>query len=276
MRRPTKAFIACAPSAPNMTKEKIILCWSGGKDSALALHRILQDGRYAVTTLLTTCNAHFQRVSMHGVRLELVEEQARSIGLPLEKVFVSQRSSNAEYQEKMSACLLAHKALGVTACAFGDIFLEDLRRWREENLAIVGLRGIFPLWKIDSRELMREFLALGFGSTLCCVNDAYLGQDAVGRNIDADFFASLPPGVDPCGENGEFHSFAFAGPIFSRPVKFKIGEKVYRPVEITNPSDSKVSYVHQSGPRQTKGFWFCDLLPEKTDRLSSTTKQTEP
>jgi len=246
-----------------MVKEKIVFCWSGGKDSALALYRILQCGRYEVAALLTTCNEHFQRVSMHGVRLELLEQQAESIGLPLEKIFVSQRSSNEEYQQKMSACLLAHKARGVTACAFGDIFLEDLKRWREENLAKVGMRGIFPIWKVDSRDLIREFFALGFGTAICCVNDAYLGEDAVGRNIDADFIASLPPEVDPCGENGEFHSFAFAGPIFKQPVKFKVGEKVYRPVEVTHPSDSNSSYVCPSAPQRTKGFWFCDLLPEK-------------
>ena len=246
-----------------MVKEKIVFCWSGGKDSALALYRILQCGRYEVAALLTTCNEHFQRVSMHGVRLELLEQQAESIGLPLEKIFVSQRSSNEEYQQKMSACLLAHKARGVTVCAFGDIFLEDLKRWREENLAMVGLRGIFPIWKIDSRELIREFFALGFGSVIYCTNDAYLGEDAVGRNIDAGFIAALPPEVDPCGENGEFHSFAFAGPIFKQPMKFKVGEKVYRPVEVTHPSDSNSSYVCPSAPQRTKGFWFCDLLPEK-------------
>src|SRR5580698_2288877 len=127
--------------------EKIVFCWSGGKDSALALNRILREGRYEVVSLLTTCNEHFQRVSMHGVRLELLERQAQSIGLPLEKIFVSQRSSNDEYQQKMLACLAAHQARGVTGCAFGDILLEDLKRWREENLARVGLHGIFPLWK---------------------------------------------------------------------------------------------------------------------------------
>jgi len=244
-------------------KEKIIFCWSGGKDSALALNRILQDDRHEVVTLLTTCNEHFQRVSMHGVRVELLEQQAAAIGLPLEKVFVSRRSSNEEYQQKMSACLLAHKTRGVTACAFGDIFLEDLKRWREENLAKVGLRGIFPIWKIDSRELIREFIALGFGSVICCVNDAYLDETAVGRNLDADFIASLPAEVDPCGENGEFHSFAFTGPVFKAPVRFTVGEKVYRPVEATHPTGANSSYVCPSGPRRTKGFWFCDLLPDK-------------
>ena len=242
-------------------KEKVIFCWSGGKDSALALNRIQADERYEVAALLTTCNEHFQRVSMHGVRLELLERQAEVIGLPLEKVFVSQRSTNEEYQEKMSACMLAHKAQGVTACVYGDIFLEDLKRWREENLAIVGMRGIFPLWKIDSRELIDEFIALGFGSVICCVNDAYLNEDAVGRNIDREFVDSLPTGVDPCGENGEFHSFAFAGPIFKKPVRFTVGDKVYRPLEVTHPSDSSSTYVCPPGVRPTKGFWFCDLLP---------------
>lgn len=242
-------------------KEKIVFCWSGGKDSALALNRILNEGQHEVVGLLTTCNEHFQRVSMHGVRLELLERQAAAIGLPLEKIFVSQRSSNEEYQQRMSACLSAYKARGVTACAFGDIFLEDLKRWREENLAKVGMRGIFPIWKNDSRELIREFFALGFGTVICCVNDAWLGEAAVGRNIDEEFIRSLPANVDPCGENGEFHSFAFAGPVFKEPVKFKVGEKVYRPVEVTHPTDSGSTYVCPSGPTATKGFWFCDLLP---------------
>jgi uncharacterized protein (TIGR00290 family) len=242
-------------------REKVIFCWSGGKDSALALNRIQADERYEVVTLLTTCNEHFQRVSMHGVRLELLDRQAEAIGLPLEKVFVSQRSSNDEYQEKMSACLLALKDQGVTACVFGDIFLEDLKRWREENLALVGMRGIFPLWKGDSRELIDEFIALGFGSVICCANDAYLDEDAVGRNIDRSFIDSLPSGVDPCGENGEFHSFAFAGPIFKNRVRFAVSEKVYRPLEVTHPTDSNSTYVCPPGTRPTKGFWFCDLLP---------------
>jgi len=243
-------------------KEKIVFCWSGGKDSALALNRLRRDDRYEVVSLLTTCNEHFQRVSMHGVRLDLLDRQAESIGLPLEKVFVSRRSSNEEYQQKMSACLRAHQARGVAGCAFGDIFLEDLKRWREENLARMGMRGVFPIWKVDSHQLIREFFALGFGTVICCVNDAYLGENAVGRNIDEAFIRSLPAGVDPCGENGEFHSFAFAGPVFRQPVKFKVGEKVYRPVEATQPTDSHPAYVcPASGLRATRGFWFCDLLP---------------
>jgi len=243
-------------------KEKIVFCWSSGKDSALALHRLQQDDRYEIVALLTTCNDRFQRVSMHGVRLEMLDRQAAAIGLPLEKVFVSQRSSNEEYREKMSACLQAYQARGVTGCAFGDIFLEDLRRWREENLARIGMRGIFPIWKVDSHELIREILTFGFGSVICCVNDAYFDATALGRLIAPDFIATLPPNVDPCGENGEFHSFAFAGPVFRHTVRFKVGEKVYRPIEATHPGAADSTHVCPApGQRATKGFWFCDLLP---------------
>ncbi|HUB66918.1 MAG TPA: diphthine--ammonia ligase [Candidatus Methylacidiphilales bacterium] len=240
-------------------KEKVVFCWSGGKDSALALHRLQAGGRYDVVSLLTTCNEHFQRVSMHGVRVELLEEQARAIGLPLEKMFVPQRSSNEEYIERLKEHLLAYKARGIIHFAFGDIFLEDLKRWREENLAQLGLSGVFPIWKADSGDLIREFIHLGFGSVICCVNDAYLDETALGRNIDADFIRSLPADVDPCGENGEFHSFAFAGPIFQKPLRIKVGEKVYRPVEVTHPGATS-PVCPLPGARPTKGFWFCDLL----------------
>ena len=247
-----------------MNQEKVVFCWSGGKDSALALHKLLTAGRYEVVALLTTCNEHFQRVSMHGVRLELLEQQTRAIGLPLEKMFVSQHSSNEEYLAKLTGHLLAHKARGVTRFAFGDIFLEDLKRWREENLARLGLRGLFPIWKVDSRELIREYIALGFGSIVCCVNDAYLGAAALGRHIDWEFIDSLPSEVDPCGENGEFHSFAFAGPIFREPIRVKLGETVYRPVEETHPGSSAAPtpVCPPPGARRTKGFWYCDLLPD--------------
>jgi uncharacterized protein (TIGR00290 family) len=197
---------------------------------------------------------------MHGVRVELLDQQARALGLPLEKVFVSQGGSNDEYVEKMKAQMLAYKGRGITHLAFGDIFLEDLKRWRESNLAQVGLRGVFPIWKGNSRELIHEFITLGFGSIICCVSDAYLDETALGRKIDADFLQWLPADVDPCGENGEFHSFAFAGPIFKQPIQVKVGEKVYRPVEETHPG-ATTSVCPTSATRRAKGFWFCDLLP---------------
>jgi uncharacterized protein (TIGR00290 family) len=245
-------------------REKVIFCWSGGKDSALCLHHVLQSGRYEVLCLLTTLNEEFQRVSMHGVRTELLERQAAAIGLPLEKVFVSRGGSNAEYEERMGAALLKYKSLGAQSVVFGDIFLEDLRRWREDNLAKIGMSAVFPLWKRDTRELIGEFLALGFGSVICCVNDAWLGEGDVGREISAEFVLGLPADVDPCGENGEFHSFAFAGPIFKSPLRFEIGEKVYRPLEWHTPSGNVAAsstVCPSQAESRTKGFWFCDLLP---------------
>ena len=214
----------------------MLFCWSGGKDSALALYRLLRDGRYDVVALLTTYNEHYQRVSMHGVSLALSELQARSIGLPLDKVFVSERSSNEEYTLKMAERMLAYKEQGVLTVAFGDIFLQDLRAWREGNLAEIGMRAIFPLWNFDTRALMEEFIGLGFSSRVCCVSEQYLDQSALGRDVDRAFLEWLPSGVDPCGENGEFHTFAHAGPIFKEPLAIETGERVYR-----------------------DGFWFCDL-----------------
>lgn len=218
-------------------KERVLFCWSGGKDSALALYRLLRDPQYEVVALLTTYNEHFQRVSMHGISLALSEQQAQLIGLPLDKVFVSERSSNEEYTLKMAERMLDYKEQGVLTVAFGDIFLQDLREWREGNLDQIGMRAIFPLWKNDTRELVREFVGLGFASRICCVSDKHLDETALGRDVDLDFVESLPPGVDPCGENGEFHSFAYAGPIFERPLAIATGERVHR-----------------------DGFWFCDLL----------------
>lgn len=244
--------------------ERIVFCWSGGKDSALALHRVLQDDRYTIVSLLTTVNERFARVSMHGVRLELAQAQARAIGLPLDVVFVN-GSSNDEYERNMSAHLLAHKEHGVSSVAFGDIFLEDLRRRREEKLIRIGMCGLFPLWKLDTRKVIGEFIELGFRSIVCCVSDAYLDETALGRIVDWDFINTLPPDVDPCGENGEFHSFAYAGPIFNDRIDVTVGENVYRRVERTTPDDAVIpsAVCPPSNTRTAKGFWFCDLLPRQ-------------
>ncbi|MCW3102227.1 MAG: ATP-binding protein [Bacteroidetes bacterium] len=231
-------------------KAKAIFCWSGGKDSSLALYRALQDPELEIVALLTTLNQTFRRISMHGVREELLDRQAQSIGLPLIKMFVAE-GSNAEYEKNMEALLSEYKEKGVSKVIFGDIFLEDLRAYREQNLSKVGITAEFPLWKEDTAQLIGEFFSLGFRTVICCVNDAYLGEESAGAELSQEFIKALPANVDPCGENGEYHTFCFAGPVFKAPVDFTIGEKVYRPLELKT-ADGDAG--------ETKGFWFCELL----------------
>ncbi len=236
-----------------MMKPKAIFCWSGGKDSAMALHKVLQENEYEVVGLLTTLNAEFKRISMHGVCEELLNKQAESIGLPLIKMFVSE-GTNSEYEKSMESLLIKYKAQGVSKVIFGDIFLEDLRTYRENNLNKVGLTAEFPLWKRDTKELINEFLLAGFKTITCCVNDAFLGEHRVGEEITEDFIKTLQNNIDPCGENGEYHSFCYDGPIFKSLIKFSVGEKIYKPLEIKNLDSSM-----ETPP--TKGFWYCDLIP---------------
>ncbi len=231
-------------------KEKVIFCWSGGKDSALALYTVLQENKYEVIALLTTLNEQFKRISMHGVREELLDKQAESIGLPLIKMYVNE-GTNTEYENTMEALLLEYKKQGISKIIFGDIFLEDLRSYRENNLAKVGLTAEFPLWKRDTKDLIQEFLKLEFKTITCCVNDGFLNEDQVGVVINSDFIESLPVNVDPCGENGEYHTFCFEGPIFKKTIKFSVGEKIYKALEIKN-----------SDTTATKGFWFSELVPD--------------
>ena len=219
-------------------QEPILMCWSGGKDSAMALHDVLTVERRRVTALLTTVTEGFDRISMHGVRRELLERQAESIGLPLHQVTIPPQCVNPVYESRMEQALRVHLAGGVREVAFGDIFLEDLRVYRENNLAKLGMRGMFPLWKRDTRELVTAFLQLGFRAVVVCLDLKVLPASFAGREINAQFLKDLPPGADPCGENGEFHSFVFDGPIFHQPVHFTVGEKVQR-----------------------ESFCFCDLLP---------------
>lgn len=233
--------------------QKAVFFWSGGKDSALCLYKVLQEKQYEVVALLTTVNSIYSRISMHGVREELLERQAEAIGIPLAKMYVSE-STNSEYEQKMSEVLQRFGEQDVSHVIYGDIFLEDLRRYRDENLEKLGMTGVYPLWKKNTKELMDEFLSLGFRTITCCVNDACLGEDRAGAIVDADFIRTLPPVVDPCGENGEFHTFCFDGPLFSYPVPFEKGEKIYRPLEMRK-TDNKCSTKVQ-----TRGFWFCDLI----------------
>ncbi len=209
-------------------RDPILFCWSGGKDSAMALRALLHDRRYRVAALLTTVTEGYERISMHGVRRELLAAQASSLGLPLDEVCIPPQCINPVYEARMEAALRRHLAAGVRRVGFGDIFLEDLRAYRERNLARVEMEAVFPIWKRDTRELFREFLAAGFRAVVVCVDSKALDASFAGRFLDESFLRDLPPGADPCGENGEFHTFVFDGPIFREPVRFTVGPAVER------------------------------------------------
>ncbi len=212
-------------------KEKVVLAWSGGKDSAMALHALLASGRYEVVSLLTTVSKQYERISHHGVRVELLEQQAAAIGIHLHKLYLHQANCSIEdYEAVMEKAMLEYKEKNVLTVAFGDIFLQDLREYRQRNLAKVGMKAIFPIWGRDTTEIVQTFIALGFKAYLTCVDGEKLGAEFAGRPIDADLIRDLPDGVDPCGENGEFHSYVYDGPIFQRPVEVSAGEVVLRDV----------------------------------------------
>lgn len=234
-----------------------LLSWSGGKDSALALYHARRDPRYHVAHLLTSVNAHYERVSMHGVRVALLEAQAARIGLPLTQLRLSEMPSMADYDQAQQVTLAGLRARGVAAAFYGDIFLEDLRAYREQQLARAGLRGEFPLWQRPGAELLREFLDLGFRAIIVCVNERWLDASFCGRLLDADFLRDLPPGVDPCGENGEYHSFVFDAPYFSAPIPFGKGDLVRRTYA---PAAGSAAPAGADDPFAT-GFWYQDLLP---------------
>jgi len=212
------------------------MCWSGGKDSSLALHAALKDPSLQVQALLTTVTHDYQRISMHGVRCSLLEQQAESVGLPLEQVRIPAKSSNAIYEEAMRKLLMLYQARGVSRVIFGDLFLEDIRSYREKNLAQIGMSGLFPLWLKDTCRLAHDFIAQGFKAILVCVDPKQLDPSFCGREFDESLLKDFPAGVDSCGENGEFHTFVYAGPIFRQPVPVTRGEVLER-----------------------DGFWFCDL-----------------
>ncbi|QDH80776.1 diphthine--ammonia ligase [Echinicola soli] len=239
---------------------KSVFNWSGGKDSALALYHVMQDEEIHVDRLMTTVNEAYQRVSMHGVRRELLQAQARSIGLQVDELLLPEMPSMDTYNQLMGDKMREIKDADITHSIFGDIFLEDLKKYREEKLAEAGLKALFPLWKRNTTELIHEFLDLGFKTVVVCVKTELLPKEFAGRVIDEDFLKDLPSSVDPCGENGEFHTFVFDGPIFSSPVHFALGDKVFRSYEA--PKDKKegcYSFSHEQ-PKEI-GFYFQDLKP---------------
>jgi len=230
-----------------VSRRPVLLAWSSGKDSAWSLHVLRQRPDVEVVGLLTMVNRVHDRVAMHAVRTALLEAQARAAGLPLATVPIPSPCSNAEYEEAMGAAVERARAAGVRGVAFGDLFLEDVRRYRERQMAETGLELLFPLWQRPTGALAREMLAGGLRATLTCVDPRVLPASFAGRSFDASLLADLPPGVDACGEKGEFHTFAWDGPMFKEPVRVRAGEVVER-----------------------DGFVFADLLPagptEETQR----------
>lgn len=208
----------------------VVVSWSSGKDCAWALHALRADPAAEVVGLLTTFTAAFDRVAMHAVRRELVEAQAAAAGLPLSPVWLPWPCPNAEYEGRMATACAALRAAGVTHVAFGDLFLADVRAYRERQLAGTGLAPLFPLWgtSADTPGLARAMQAAGVRAVLTCVDPKQLPPDFAGREWDADLLADLPPGVDPCGENGEFHTFCHAGPMFRSPIPVAAGAVVTR------------------------------------------------
>ena len=208
--------------------KKILLSWSSGKDSAWTLHVLRQRGEVEVVGLLTTINTHFQRVAMHGTRRALLKAQATAARLPLWEVPLPWPCSNDVYEQAMSAACASAVQQGISAIAFGDLFLEDVRRYREDRLRGTGLAPIFPLWGRNTHDLISEMLDSGLCARIVCVDPAKLPADFAGRDLDHDLVRRMPAGVDPCAENGEFHTFAYAGPMFEQPIPIKAGETVTR------------------------------------------------
>jgi len=227
--------------------ERILLSWSGGKDSAFSLYELRKTSQFAVAALVTTVTEGYDRISMHGVRRTLLEQQAASLGIPLEQIVISQKASNEEYETKMRALLEKYLRQGVTKVGFGDLFLEDVRKYRDENLAKIGMTGIYSLWRRDTTAMAHEFISLGFRAVICCVDSKALDCRFVGRDFDEELISGLPSTVDPCGENGEFHSFVYDGPIFQHRIPVTKGEISFR--------DDR--------------FYYCDLIPGESCHQNS-------
>ena len=221
-----------------MMKKPIVMCWSGGKDSTLALSALLASPEWEVVELLTTVTEGYDRISMHGVRRELLELQAQSLGLPLKQVLIPPTCVNETYQQRMAEACAHYKALGITHMAFGDLYLQDIKDYRDAQMAKAGMTAIYPVWGLDTRQLAQDFIKRGYRATLCCTDPKQIPPEFCGQDYTLDMLAALPKTADPCGENGEFHTFVHDGPEFSRPVPCIKGQAVLR-----------------------DNFWFCDLLP---------------
>jgi uncharacterized protein (TIGR00290 family) len=227
-------------------KEKVIFSWSGGKDSALALYKLQKTKNYQIAALLTTITRDYDRISMHGVRTILLEMQAESLGLPLEKVLITKDVTDEQYERKMQEVLEKYQAAGVCSVVFGDVFLEDVRKYREDNLSKIGMKAVFPIWKKNTAELAHKFIKSSFKAVITCIDSNFLDKMFIGRTFDGQFLSRLPSTVDPCGENGEFHSFVYDGPIFRQKIPHATGKVVLR----------------------ENRFYYCDLLPLQNSKTA--------
>lgn len=233
---------------------KVTVSWSGGKDSALALYLILSSGKYQVSHLHSVIDEDTHRVGMHGISETLLERQAEAIGIPLEKIYLPSSRSDGMYRERMSSFYEKCAADGIKAVVFGDIFLEDLKAYREKLLNPFQLEGLFPLWNVDSADLMSMFLNKGFKTAICAADARYFSKDDTGRVLDMEVISMLPSVVDPCGENGEFHTFTYDGPIFKKAVPFSLGDaikKTYIYTVVTNQGETE---------EIKSSFWFRELI----------------
>jgi uncharacterized protein (TIGR00290 family) len=223
-----------------------VINWSGGKDCAMALHKVLSERKYEPVRLLTTLGKTTRRVSMHGLREDLISRQAASLGLEIEKVFLPDAPSNAEYEHIMSKQWEKLAEQGISVSAFGDIYLDDIREYRDKQVAAMDIQNVYPLWKADTSELIRRFIELGFRAVVVAADNKHFGSDILGQELTTSFIEKLPGGVDPCGENGEFHTFVFDGPLFKKHVAFTPGKTTKKTFGSTDNS-----------------FWFLDLKPGK-------------
>jgi uncharacterized protein (TIGR00290 family) len=226
-----------APSEERNAATPVLVSWSGGKDSCLALYEIQKSSQVKVVALLTTITREHDRISMHGVRRRLLERQAASLELPLHPILISPGATNEEYEFEMARAFSEYRAQATDSVVFGDLFLQDIKTYRDQFLARHEMKGLYPIWQRNTTELIKEFIELGFKAVVSCVDSKALDRSFAGKTIDEAFISSLPANVDPCGENGEFHTFVYDGPNFNQPVEFSIGETTLR-----------------------EGFWFRDLF----------------
>ncbi|MGV3540335.1 MAG: diphthine--ammonia ligase [Rufibacter sp.] len=241
-------------------KPLAIFNWSGGKDSALALHRAQAQNQFQIHSLSTTMSHAQGRVTMHGVREELMQAQANALGLPWRPLYLPENASMPVYNQLMQQTWHRLKAENVTHALFGDIYLEDLRKYREEQLKEVGVEAVFPLWGEKPEIILEEFWQAGFKAKVVCVNGKHLAASFAGRELDEQFVRDLPAGVDICGEKGEFHSFVYDGPNFKQPVAVQTGEVVFKSYAPVSNNEKDQCFSGNAVEYDT-GFWFCDLLP---------------